>query len=581
MKILALTILVILISACSTPKVDVKPDWKAVSNQLALEYAKDMAVRYPESASGLGLTEYDSQVVKLESDMETKDRAFIERWWIKLTNLRSETKDLELSIDFTVLLAKLELQLQGMRISEEIKEIPYGFASKNIYMSLMGLINDQSPAERKSAAVDRFHNYIHGVQGYLPYITATINRSRYFLEKFDGIGFYPLKTEVEEYLSQTALYQKGVKDLLEKSGRSDWKKDYQNFLVQVKDADDFIRKSILPKARTDFHLPPGLYAYSLRARGISATPEELITMARKDYQETYKLFKNVAYKVSRKHKLKKFQPVFVIDYLKQSQVTRSEEVGKLYQNADQELARIISENSLVSLPPTPLKIRLAGDAESKSAPVPHLLPPPLINNQGQRPEFVVPTSSEGKMPFNDFSYPAAAIILTAHEGRPGHDMQFSSMLDNGISTIRARYAMNSVNVEGWGLYAEELVYPYLSVESQLVGIQSRLWRMARAFLEPELHLGKIKEAEVIRVFTKDIGISEAMAKLEVRRYTYDDPGQAPSYYFGFRKMRVMKASALKRLGNKFSEKCFNDGVLALGLLPINIVAGRMEQLSCP
>ncbi len=581
MKILFLCVVLILISGCSTPEAAKKPDWKTVSNQLALEYAKDIAVRYPESGSSLGLTEFDSQVTKLEDDMESKDRIFLLKWKSKLEELQKNTNDLELSIDYSVLLSQINLQLEGLKISDELKEIPYSFASKRIYKSLLSLINEQSPAARKTAAVTRFHNYIHGSQGFLPFITASINRSRYFLNKYDGEGFFPMKNEVEEYLSDSTAYQKGVRELLEKSARDDWKKDYENFLTQVKDSDDFLRKFIIPKARTDFHLPERLYSFYLLSRGIYSTPKELLKLARKDYTETYKQFRAVAYKVSREKKLKNFQPVNVIRFLKQGQVTHAKEVGSLYHEANYQLVRIIIDNSLVSLPSAPLRIRLAGDAESRSSPVPSLIPPPLINNVGQRPEFIVPTSSSGKMPFDDFSYPAAAIILTAHEGRPGHDLQFSTMLDNGISTIRARFAMNTVNVEGWGLYAEELVYPFLPAESQLVALQSRLWRMARAYLEPELQLGLIKETEVMRVFTNELGVSDEMAKLEVRRYTYEDPGQAPSYYYGFKVLRKIKENAKERLGKKFSEKCFNDAVLGLGLLPINIVAGRMSQLVCP
>ena len=242
---------------------------------------------------------------------------------------------------------------------------------------------------------------------------------------------------------------------------------------------------------------------------------------------------------------------------------------------------VIQKNHLVTLPAKPLKIRLAGDAESAASPVPHLNPPPLVNNQGERPEFVVPTSSTGNLPYDDFSYKAAALVLTAHEGRPGHDLQFSSMLDNQVSIVRARYAFNSVNVEGWGLYAEDLVYPYLPLESQMVALQTRLWRIARMFLEPQIQLGKIQPERVIQLFTEELGVSREMAQLELNRYTFVKPGQAPTYYYGLLKLKGVRDAAIQALGKRFQLKCFNDAVLSVGLVPLEMVSKRLtSQLSC-
>lgn len=294
----------------------------------------------------------------------------------------------------------------------------------------------------------------------------------------------------------------------------------------------------------------------------------------------FREFKAISDKVSKKLGIKANSPAEVIGHLKKKQITKPEEVKRLYEVADSELEQLIKSNSLVTLPKSPLKIRLADDAESKAFPVPHLQPPPLVNNRGQRPEFVVPTSTSGDLPFDDFSYKAAAIVLTAHEGRPGHDLQFSSMLDNGVSIIRARYAFNNVNVEGWGLYAEDLVYPYLPIESKLVALQTRLWRIARMFLDPQIQTGKIKGDRVYEVFS-DLGVSKEMAKLELDRYTFRDPGQAPSYYFGLLKLRKVREKAEKVLGTKFNLECFNDAVLQVGLLPIEKVETRLTNgLEC-
>ena len=87
-------------------------------------------------------------------------------------------------------------------------------------------------------------------------------------------------------------------------------------------------------------------------------------------------------------------------------------------------------------------------------------PPPLVGNTGQVGEFVLPLDvppppgSDGTERSDDFTHDAVTWTLTAHEARPGHELQFDRMLGGGLSLARAAFAFNSVNVEGWALYSE-------------------------------------------------------------------------------------------------------------------------------
>ncbi len=90
---------------------------------------------------------------------------------------------------------------------------------------------------------------------------------------------------------------------------------------------------------------------------------------------------------------------------------------------------------------------------------------------------------------DDFDNDAISWTITAHECRPGHELQFAGMLERGVSTARAVYAFNSANVEGWALYAEAVMKQYLPLEGQIGSLQMRMLRAARAFLDPMLNLG--------------------------------------------------------------------------------------------
>ena len=141
---------------------------------------------------------------------------------------------------------------------------------------------------------------------------------------------------------------------------------------------------------------------------------------------------------------------------------------------------------------------------------------------------------------DDFNYDAIAWTLTAHEARPGHELQFAGMLERGVSTARVVFAFNSANVEGWALYAEAVMKQYLPPEGQLGALQMRMMREARAFLDPMLNLGLIEPAAAQRFLMDEVMLSEPMAKQEVDRYTFNAPGQATSYFYGYSRLNALR-----------------------------------------
>lgn len=575
MKLFVFLILTLLASSADA-------SWIETSNRLAKEYALADGAHFPERASAMGYREFDAKAIAMERDANAREEVFLAEWSERFRKELSTAKDSNLRLDLTILRDHARRRREEIRLEEKFGVISFLPGTRFVLESLSTLIHDQADAARKAAAVDRFKIYARGTESHPPLLSSFRNRIMGDELRFQKKSFPPLKMEVERYLAESPEFLKAIRELLAKSGRSGWEADFEIFSRQSAEFDAFLRSHLLPKARTDFRLPKEIYAQQLRMRGIEAGPDELIKGARRTYKELFQRFREAAKAVAKKEKLGSSEPAFVIAHLKKKQVVKPDEVKALFENANKTLEGIIRREQLVSLPSVPLRIRVAGEAESLASPVPHLREPPLIGNSGQRPEFVVPSfaGAQGAV-IDDFSYEAAALVLSAHEGRPGHDLQFSSMLDNGTSIVRARYAFNNANVEGWGLYAEELVFPFLPPEAQLVALQMRLVRVARAYLDPEVQLGKIQGREVLRILRKELGLSERLAQLELRRFQYDNPGQAPSYYYGLTRLTGAKRKVAGSLGRKFTEKCFHDGVLSLGMMPIGMLGGELaRELKC-
>ena len=143
--------------------------------------------------------------------------------------------------------------------------------------------------------------------------------------------------------------------------------------------------------------------------------------------------------------------------------------------------------------------------------------------------------------------------------------------EHGVSIARSRYAFNSTNVEGWGLYAEYITKPYMPLEGQLISLQFRLLRAIRAFSDPELQAGKVQPADVMKTLTVDGCFSVPFANQEVERYTFRMPGQANSYFYGYTKLLQLRKDTESALGAKFDQKKFHDFVLGQGLLPPDLM----------
>jgi uncharacterized protein (DUF885 family) len=108
-------------------------------------------------------------------------------------------------------------------------------------------------------------------------------------------------------------------------------------------------------------------------------------------------------------------------------------------------------------------------------------------------------------------------------------------------------------------------------EGKLVSLQFRLQRAARAFVDPELQLGKWTPQSARDFLMKEVVLSPAFATEEVDRFTFRAPGQATSYYYGYLRLRELRADVEKAQAGRFDARAFHDLILAQGLLPPDLL----------
>ncbi|HEY3457698.1 MAG TPA: DUF885 domain-containing protein [Bryobacteraceae bacterium] len=550
---------------------DSSPSWIARSNENA-KLLLSVEARYaPEGAGSLGVSGLDEQISVPAPDLAERARRDTEKALQTLRSRLASEQDPLVKQDLEILIQAGERD-NRLSLAEEKYLLPYQNISRTIFFGIHSLLDDQIAPERRKAAVVRLRRYAGLEAGYTP---ITVRAENVFREKLKTAGLLgPAKSQVEQDIANMSDFSEGIGQLFEKYKLTGYQEPYAKLKTQLSEYSDFLRKEVLPKARSDFRLPPELYAIGLENFGVDYTPAELTRLAHQSFTEIQNEMKPLAAKIAKERHLPSSDYRDVIRELKKDQVS-GDRILPLYKERLSEIESIIRREHLVTLPDRPAIIRLATPAETAQQPAPHMRPPRLIGNHGERGQFVLPagtTGADGKpLKYDDFTFSAAAWTLTAHEARPGHEMQFAAMIERGVSQARAIFAFNSTNVEGWGLYSEWFMLPYMPDEGKLISLQLRLLRATRAFVDPELQQGKLMPQQVLEILQKDVVLSKAFATEEVDRYTFRAPGQAVSYFDGYMRLREIRAAAEKALGPKFNVQRFHDFILSQGLLPPDLL----------
>jgi uncharacterized protein (DUF885 family) len=563
-----ITIAIIPVAVLAQHDVSASKDWVVKSNN----YTKiliDIDQKYsPEFGSSQGLAYYDTliSIPTLANDAAQRKETEKAVAQFKAAKLKETDHAIKQDLDILIRQSELGFRTEDFNLN---KKVSFLNATSDVFEGLQILLDDQTPAERRSAALIRLNKYAGLQNGYEP-LTA-IYKDRALKQMAKPAMIYPSKQAMEVALSRNASMLAGISELFKKYNLTGWEQAYATIKKQLEDYDAWVKENVLPNGRTDFRLPPEEYKLALERYGIDIPPAQIAEMAHAMFADIQSQMKPIAEQLAKKYNLPSADYRDVIAYLKKDQII-GDSIMPVYQKHLADIEAITREHHLITLPNRPAIIRLATEAETAQQPAPHMVPPPFLNNTGQRGVFVLPLNmppapGEKVDKYDDFTFDAASWTIIAHEARPGHELQFDKMVEEGVSQARALYALNSTNTEGWGLYSEYIVLPYMPLEGQLISLDYRLLRAARAFLDPELQAGTMTQEKALDILMKDVVQSHAMAQQEVQRYSLKAPGQANSYFYGFTKMIALRKDTEKALGNKFNPQRFHDFILSQGVLP--------------
>lgn len=162
--------------------------------------------------------------------------------------------------------------------------------------------------------------------------------------------------------------------------------------------------------------------------------------------------------------------------------------------------------------------------------------------------------------------------LTIHEAMPGHYVQ-GFYANKFPSLLRSIFGSESF-VEGWAVYAERMMIQagYMNSDPRMELTQLKMYLRAiiNAILDAKIHAGNMSQEEAIQLMTEEgfQEVSEAEAKWVRALLT---PTQLSTYFVGFQELLNLEKAYRDKVGEKFSQKEFNQKVLSYGAPPIRIL----------
>ena len=192
LKKLSVTV-ILTYSLCAAQNKTETPAWIATSNNYTNMLMQVQMKHHPEIGSNQGLSEYDTQIAQPTLADEDKEREETEAVLTKLKAALAQEKHKEVQQDLQIVIRKIELQFRQNDF-QRAHEVPFLNASAAVFGGLRILLDEQTPNERRAAAVVRIRKYAGLEPGYKPIAEILKQRVEEQMSK-PGV-VYPARTEI-------------------------------------------------------------------------------------------------------------------------------------------------------------------------------------------------------------------------------------------------------------------------------------------------------------------------------------------------------------------------------------------------
>lgn len=315
----------------------------------------------------------------------------------------------------------------------------------------------------------------------------------------------------------------------------------------------------LPTMRQDFVLGGQAYGFFLhRVALLPYTPEQLLTMARQDFERVLAM-------ESYEHQRDLHAPE-----LKMA-ASAGEEAARMARD-DAQIRRYLTDHQILTVPPDlpHWTLRPAPDyiaAFDGFGELDDFTGPSRLHENGTR--WIHPPSDD--LGYFWKAYAQDPRTTGVHEGVPGHFFQLSLAWRNR-DPIRRQYYDSGAN-EGIGFYAEEMMldaglYDDSPRSREIIYNFARL-RALRVEVDVKLALGQFTIAQAADYLARTVPMDRETADGEAASFA-TAPGLGIAYEIGKLQIERMLADRRLQQGGKFSLRAFHDYVWTNGNVPLSL-----------
>lgn len=530
--------------------------------------ALEMLARFaPEPLGRFGFPDVDEEITTLSPERATEQICAHESELRELGRHRREEPDPDVQLDLEIVTQLLTLDLEKLRFEAE-HCLPYLDPLAILFRGLDALLIVPVEPHRRRAAITRLRRYAGLETGYPPLIPQAETLLRAHLGETHRLG--PCIEQVEADLARGERLLAAIERLFILHGLTGHEPALALLRRQLAEHQTFLRRELLPKTRANCHLPAELFDLELSRHGVDLPAAELARRAQVAFRETQSELQSLVRLLARERSLPFTSHQELFGELRRERIEPSR-LSTCYQ---QRLAELVATGGETGLPPLPargLQVRVANEAEMLFLPAPFLRLPTLLLAGTEPLEIVVPLAATSRRceELGDYGFEAASWWLAAHEGWPGHGLQFAKLLEHRLSIARRFFGYNTAMVEGWALYAEAEIRSRLSLTAQIVTLRQQLLRCARAWLGLALQQGTISSTEAAWWLGEKVGISAASARIELERVKFLRPTADIAYFAGYLRLVELRAESERALGPAFEPREYHEAFLSRGFIPLS------------
>jgi uncharacterized protein (DUF885 family) len=572
-------------------------DADAAAQKLMAEFAEEMMVDYPESATSLGIDKDQRSGLKskLQDRSDAGQRAIAKRVAKRLDRLKTiDTARLgeAARIDVDVVRTSHEFAAQGFALpygdsallnsSWSYRNAPYVVAQNTgAFLEIPSMLDEQHTVETTAdadaylARLEAYAGQLDGETGRLKAAAAqNVIAPDFLLDK----TLAQIKIARSGKIADWSLVQSLARRTKSMSGDYAAKatKIATDKVAPALDRQIAELESHRKRATSDagvWKLPRGdeYYAWALRAATTTQmTPEQIHTMG----QEELRALQSEMDGILKKQGLTQ-------GTVGERMTALGKDARYKFADSDQGRAKVMEYlNGRISdirkRLPRAFATMVPGNLEIKRM-APEVEP-------GAPGAYGGPGTIDGKVPgkfwinlgtmSNWTTYNLAT--LAYHESIPGHVWQGEYTFK--LPLVRSLLAFNAYS-EGWALYAEQLAAELGVYDNDPVGrlgyLQSIAFRACRLVVDTGLHAKRWTRQQAIQWFATTNGSSLGEVTSEVDRYCAW-PGQACGYKVGHSEINRLRTKAQRELGARFDLRKFDDALVTGGGVPMVVLARNID-----